>query len=68
MGSQCSFTRRGVCWWRGAKRTSLAAKFRVLWRDWMTELGVPVWRQLQNDFNGVKTTILYQTKKVAPFN
>ena len=27
MGSQCSFTRRGVeCWWQGAKRTSLAAK------------------------------------------
>ena len=28
MGSQCSFSRRGVeWWWRGAKRTSLAAKF-----------------------------------------
>ena len=28
MGSQCSFSRRGVAWWwRGAKRTSLAAKF-----------------------------------------
>ena len=28
MGSQCSFPRRGVeWWWRGAKRTSLAAKF-----------------------------------------
>ena len=28
MGSQSSFSRRGVeWWWRGAKRTSLAAKF-----------------------------------------
>ena len=27
MGSQCSFTRRGVeWWWRGAKRTSLGNK------------------------------------------
>ena len=30
MGSQCSFSRRGVeWWWRGAKRTSLAAKFLI---------------------------------------
>jgi len=30
MGSQCSFSRRGVeWWWRCAKKTSLAAKFRV---------------------------------------
>ena len=26
-------------WWRGAKRTSLAAKFWIFWRGWMTELG-----------------------------
>ena len=43
MGSQCSFSRRGVeCWWRGAKRTSLAAKFWIFWRSSMTELGVPM--------------------------
>ena len=48
MGSQCIFSRRGVEWWvRGAKRTSLAAKFRIFWRGWMTELGVPMRRQLQ---------------------
>ena len=36
MGSQCSFSRRGVeCLWRGAKRTSLAAKFGIFWRGWM---------------------------------
>ena len=33
MGSQCSFSRRGVeWWWQGAKRTSLAAKFCIFWR------------------------------------
>ncbi len=37
MGSQCSFSRRGVeWWWRGAKRISLAAKFWIFWRGWMT--------------------------------
>ena len=41
MGSQCSFSGSGVKWlWWGAKRTSLAAKFKVFWRGWMTELGV----------------------------
>ena len=36
MGSQCSFSRRGVAWWwRGAKRTSLAAKFWIFWRGWI---------------------------------
>ena len=42
MGSQCSFfffffpPRRGVeCWWRGAKGTSLATKFRIFWRGWI---------------------------------
>ena len=47
MGSQCSFSRRGVeWWWWGAKRTSLAAKFWIFRRGWMTELGVPMRRQL----------------------
>ena len=42
MGSQCSFSRRDVeWWWRDAKRMSLAEKFWVFWRGWMTELGVP---------------------------
>jgi len=45
MESKCSFSRRGVEWWWGAKRTSLAAKFRIFWRGWMTELGVPMRRQ-----------------------
>ena len=41
MGSQSSFSRRGVeCWWRGAAK-SLAAKFWIFLRGWMTELGVP---------------------------
>ena len=41
MGSQRSFSRTGVeWWWRGVKRTSLAAKFWIFWRGWMTELGV----------------------------
>ena len=43
MGSQCSFSRRGVeWWWWGAKRTSLAAKFSIIWGGWMTELVVPI--------------------------
>ena len=30
MGSQCSFSRRGVeWWWQGAKRMSLAAEFCI---------------------------------------
>ena len=34
MGSQCSFSRRGIeWWWRGAKRTSLAAKFWIFCRE-----------------------------------
>jgi len=41
MGSQCSFSRRDVeRWWLGAKRMSHAAKFRIFWRGWITELGV----------------------------
>ena len=48
MGSQCSFSRRGVEWWRrGAKRTGFAAKLCIFWRGCMTELGVPTRRQLQ---------------------
>ena len=48
MGSQCSFSRRDVeWWWQGAKRTSLAAKFWIFYRGWMTELCVPMRRQLQ---------------------
>ena len=43
MGSQCIFTSRSVdWWWWGAKRTSLAAKFWIFCRGWMTELGVPM--------------------------
>ena len=43
MESQCSFSSRGVeWWWWGAKRTSLASKFSIFWRGWMTELGVPM--------------------------
>ena len=33
----------------GAKKTSLAAKFRIFWSSWMTELGVPIRRQLQTE-------------------
>ena len=33
MGSQCSFSRRGVeCWWRGAKRTSCSKVLNFLER------------------------------------
>ena len=55
MGSQRSFSFRGVeWWWRDAKRTSLAAKFWIFWRGWMTELGVPMRRQFQDSSQAVR--------------
>ena len=61
MGSQCSFSRRGVeWWWRGAKKTSLAVKFWIFWRGWMTELGVP---SLLHSFNTVTTFMYVQMEK-----
>ena len=41
---QLVFFSRGVeWWWRGANRTSLAAKFWIFGGGWMTELSVPTY-------------------------
>ena len=48
IGSQWSCCRRVVqCWWRGALRIRRAAAFWTFYIGWITELGVPMRRELQ---------------------